>query len=66
VTTRIIHWMRIPLTLFLRLWEVIPSTKLDNTYSQKKIVLSVILLGTSMRLWILLTDQKTEVKNCSV
>jgi hypothetical protein len=55
-----------PLSDFLRECEVILLNKFGTTVSQKNAELYVLPFGTSRRLWIPLTDQKSEVKHFSV
>jgi hypothetical protein len=49
-------------------WEnwVIPSNKLGTTVSQRRAELHVPLFGTSVILWIPLTDQRSEIKQFSL
>jgi hypothetical protein len=55
-----------PLSDFLRECNAIPSNKLDTTVSQKNAKLSVLPFGTSTKLWIPLTDQRSEIRHFSV
>jgi hypothetical protein len=58
--------MHEPLSDFLREYKEIPSKKLGTTVSQKNAELYVLPFRTLTRLWIPLTDQRSEIKHFSV
>jgi hypothetical protein len=60
------RWVVNPLSDFLRECKGIPSNKLGMTVSQKNAELYMVPFGTSSRLWIPLTDQRSEIRHFSV